>query len=156
MMTSAFAQMFNDELHAYQDHYDSAASLRRALQDEGITFGTRGLGSSTSDMPMYDDNGKLSANNRGAYHEEIFYDDSGGNLHSVGYFKGGMQYDTELSDDAIRHYRFEPVQHYTVGPMISFYWQQPDFRADNYHLLTHNCQDYAEHMRNVLGLNSYI
>ncbi len=102
---------------------------------------------------MYDAD---SEKNDGFFHEEIFYDDSNGSLHSVGYFKGGMQYDTELTDNDIKQYRFEPIQHYTIAPMINFYWQQPNFRTDNYSKFSHNCQDYAEYMRNTLGLRSYI
>jgi len=74
-------------------------------------------------------------------HEELFYTDSNGMLHNLGYFEqGGIHADPYFPKD-IRDYEFFPIGH-----NIHLDLHPTGFGPKSYDVLHHNCQDYIQHV----------
>ncbi len=159
MMTSAFAEMFNDSLHSFKDTYPDQEKLQTALGTNGVTYGVRPLNSSGLNKFTFDADGLLSLFNKGLYHEEIFWTDEIGRLHTKGYFAAddagpqGIRNDSEFGK--ITTYRFQPIQHYAGGMSLYSSAATKIFPAEAYSLPTNNCQTFAETFRDVLGSRHY-
>lgn len=72
-------------------------------------------------------------------HENLFYTDSNGTLHNLGYFEQGGVHADPYSPKDIRGYDFFPVGH-----NISLTLYPAGFGPEEYNILRHNCQDYIQ------------
>ncbi|MGD9108081.1 MAG: RHS repeat-associated core domain-containing protein [Gammaproteobacteria bacterium] len=158
--TAAFAELFNDcahnsqveaekrewiEKHEYR--YTDAGQLASDLGKNGIVFAERPLDGS-GDLMFRD--ALTHALHIDMAHEEIFYTDSSGVLHAVGYFKGKGVFYSDPAKLDLSHYQFGPAYKNISTSYTTFH--PSGFSAANYSTLTHNCQLYANTVRLSLHL----
>ena len=152
--TGAASRLFNDEAHKLEaEHtYANGDELAKAMGPNSEVAAERPLEHTGGHMFS----SKLTHSlNLDAAHEEFFYTDEKGDLHSYGYFDKGIQTnrdDHNAEIDRVNQYKFEAIHHNTIISPSDI--NLPGFTAGNYHAIfpwPHNCQTYAHAEKHYLG-----
>jgi hypothetical protein len=140
-ISGAFARMYNDDMHAR----DEAATFKQRLNNMrkgDVIIGKRPL-APLKDVPgMFNPGGIGDKANIELLHEEVFYMGADGNPDSIGFRPNGLTVDANPSGDG---YIF--VDSYTNSQGYKFNTNVSGFAADDYGILSNNCQDYGDYIR---------
>lgn len=137
--------------------YDTEADLKKALEAKGA--GAFVIGAPKLDGPVpfgdFPDGSWADRKNVEPNHQHLFYLDADGEFHHVGYFApsdetgkdGGIVFDNpeDKAQDrkwmgSVNQYHFGPVLE--GGEITREKLDLKGFRAGNYNMRKHNCQDY--------------